>query len=471
VKRILLAALVLTAATSFQAEDAPAAKVSVIGDGSKESTAVRVFRYASAQAESRIRLGDPFSAGDQLEAVSDIRIELTCAKGAQVKLSGRFRVLISAPKDKSAECAINLLAGQADVIANNPTAVESGERTAGSHGTVYTIRVVPDAQGATMWCSVFDGEVEVREASGERARVPVGSKLGWKEEAGIPQSLSSDEIRGTAELYARMDVIKAALAGAQSTPTAAADLDASYVRVFGTPNDAEARIELAARETNLKLHSGAFYQLDRAEKLAAKDKPQLARIAAVRSVVYQESGQTQKAEEEAIRATKIDPNLLKTGGLTRYNIDLKRIPISTRASTSYSTSENKVATNTASSTSSSAATTKAPTIRETPPAAASSAANRVGGNVASAAKPPDADALNSFVARGQYAEAAAGFVSRYEQLGGNAKDAYGAAILYAQLKQRDNAVKYATLAMDANDKKKQLTADELNKCRDIRAAR
>jgi hypothetical protein len=241
--------------------------------------------------------------------------------------------------------------------------------------------------------------------------------------------------------------------------------------VFGTPNDAEARIELAARETNLKLHSGAFYQLDRAEKLAAKDKPQLARIAAVRSVVYQESGQTQKAEEEAIKATKIDPNLLKTGGLTRYNIDLKRIPISTRASTSYSTSENKVATNTASSTSSSAATTKAPTIRETPPAAASSAANRVGGNVASAAKPPDADALNSFVARGQYAEAAAGFVSRYEQQGGNAKDAYGAAILYAQLKQRDNAVKYATLAMDANDKKKQLTADELNKCRDIRAAR
>src|SRR6185295_2368107 len=306
-KRISIAFVVILGLTSAQSAAPRTVVVSALGDGSKQTSAVHVLRYATNKEEALIRVGDRFEAGDELTAISDVTIELTCPEGSAVKFSGRFRAFISASKDKE-DCAINLLAGQADIITNHPTSIESGERVAGSKGTVYSIRVNRDAQGSTLWCAVLDGEVEVRGQSGDPSGLKGGSKKVWSPAGIHEQNLSSDDIKGSSVLYARMDAVKATMAGVKTTASTIADLETSYRRVFQAPADAEARIELAAMQTNLKVAAGAIYQLDRAEKLTpSTDKAQLARVSAIRSVTYKESGDSSKAAEEAAKAQKIDP--------------------------------------------------------------------------------------------------------------------------------------------------------------------
>ncbi len=312
-KRISIAFVLILGLTSAQSAAPRTVVVSALGDGSKQTSAVHVLRYATNKEEALVRVGDRFEAGDELTAITDITIELTCPEGSAVKFSGKFRAFISAPKDKQQDCAINLLAGQADIITNHPTSIESGERIAGSKGTVYSIRVDRDVTGSTLLCAVLDGEVEVRGQSGDPSQLKGGSKKVWSPASTKEQVLTADDIKGSSALYARMDAVKAKMAGAKTTQSTVAELETLYRRVFQAPSDAVARVELAAKLTNLKITSGALYQLDRAEKLTpSTDRAQLAIVAAVRSVAYQQSGDSAKAAEEAAKAQRIDPNVFKS---------------------------------------------------------------------------------------------------------------------------------------------------------------
>jgi tetratricopeptide (TPR) repeat protein len=250
-----------------------------------------------------------------------------------------------------------------------------------------------------------------------------------------------------------MDVVKARMAGAQTSPTTVADLESSYLRVFQTPSDGEARVDLAAKQTNLKVASSAIYQLDRAEKLTpVNDKAQLARIAAIQSVTYQESGDSKKAAEQAAKAQKIDPNVLKAGNLAKYKIDPSRIP--TARPSAYNPKNNAtLATNQTTNTATSSAAA-ASTVAAAPTLAA----------------PPDSKALMNMISRKQYAEAASGFEKRLQLVGQNARDAYGAALAYSNMGKKPEAARYATMAIDANRKKQELTDAELKTCRDIQSA-
>jgi tetratricopeptide (TPR) repeat protein len=88
-----------------------------------------------------------------------------------------------------------------------------------------------------------------------------------------------------------------------------------------------------------------------------------------------------------------------------------------------------------------------------------------------AADVPETSVLLALVSRGQYDEAIAGFLKRMDRFGQSARDAYGLAVAYSRSQRRAEAVRYATLAIQLDDKLKQLSDEELKTCRDILASR
>src|SRR5262249_53874883 len=169
------------------------------------------LRFATLEEQAVVRLGDTYEAGDELRGSGVVGIELKCPEGSLVKFSQKFRVILIAAQT-SQDCAINLLAGKADIITNRPTAVQSGEITAGSKGTVYSIHAARGGQGPTVACAVFDGAVDVsgRQSS---SRLEAGLKRTWSPAAPVTLKLSLEDLRQTAVLYARMDVSKGQAAG------------------------------------------------------------------------------------------------------------------------------------------------------------------------------------------------------------------------------------------------------------------
>ena len=112
--------------------------VSAIEKSLKETTEVHALRFATLQEEKVVRLGNTYVAGDELIGSGAVGIELKCDGGSLVKFSGSFRAVIVSPDEKQ-DCAINLMAGRVDVITDKPTKVQSGETTAGSKGTIYSL--------------------------------------------------------------------------------------------------------------------------------------------------------------------------------------------------------------------------------------------------------------------------------------------------------------------------------------------
>ena len=480
-KRILFVFVLILGLSSLHFSAPRTVVVSALGDGSKETSAIRVWHYSTNVEDSIVHVGDRFEAGDMLTANSDITIQLSCPEGTAITFSGRFRAMIGAPKQKNEDCAVDLLAGKVDILTNRPTSTKSGTVVAAARGTVYSVRIARDEKGPTVWCAVLDGEVDVTGDDLDTSRLKVGLRQSWAPAGEKIENVTADDIKGTAALYARMDVAKARMAGAQTAPSTVSDLETSYLRVFQTPSDSEARVDLAAKQTNLKVTSSAIYQLGRAEKLTpANDKAQLARIAAIQSVTYQESGDSKKAAEQAAKAQKIDPNVLKAGNLAKYKIDPARIPAA-RPSAYNPKNDAILAPNQTSSSvpqigGSSTAVATAPNTASTNVATTRAATQISQGVAASAAAPslaapPDSKTLMNLISRKQYAEAASGFEKRLQLVGQNARDAYGAALAYSNMGKKPEAARYATMAIDANRKKQELTDAELKTCRDIQSAK
>jgi hypothetical protein len=322
-KRTCLALGLILYWTSTSFAQTRSITVSALGNGVKETSEIRAFRFAALEETRLVRLGDKFEVGDELTGTGQVGIELRCPEGSLVKFSQKFRAVIVAPQS-TGDCAINLLAGKADITTNRPTSIASGEITAGSKGTIYSLRAVRDAQGTNVACSVFDGEVAVSTRSTEGSLLAMGSKRVWAPGGGALEKISADEIKQTAALYADLDLSKGRTAGAAISRSSAAELEAAYLRVLQSPSDAEARIELAAGQVNLRIASEALYHLDRAARLAPEtDKPQLARIAAVRSAAHAQAGDHRQAAEQAAIARRIDPDVANSKALAKYRIEPK----------------------------------------------------------------------------------------------------------------------------------------------------
>ena len=125
-----------------------------------------------------LRLGQALDPGDEIASTDpNAVVALTCPKSSSVNLHGRFRSVILPPASGQ-DCALSLLAGNADVQTSQPTELGAGTTLMGSKRTTYAMRVSSDA---TVACVVFEGEVQVQNlATGAVRPLTTLMSASWK---------------------------------------------------------------------------------------------------------------------------------------------------------------------------------------------------------------------------------------------------------------------------------------------------
>ena len=198
-----------------------------------------------------------------------------------MNLHGRFRTIIMPPA-QGQDCALNLLAGGADVQTNNPTQVSAGTTLMGSKRTTYAMRISSDA---TVACMVFEGEVQIQNLATGAAPRSLGplASASWKggalQQFGAP--IPQADLATTARVYARAETARARSLGIPLSNPAALqrELETRHAAVLARPQDALPRIDLAGVQTRARITGPALYQLDLAERLNPSH-PEQAAIAA-----------------------------------------------------------------------------------------------------------------------------------------------------------------------------------------------
>ena len=260
-----------------------------------------------------LQLRQALDPGDEIASTDrNAVVALTCPRSSSVNLHGRFRTIIMPPA-QGQDCALNLLAGGAEVQTTNPTQVSAGTTLMGSKRTTYAMRISSDA---TVACMVFEGEVQIQNlATGAppRSLGPLASaswKRGALQQFGVP--IPQADVATTARVYARAETARARSLGVPLSDPAAwqRELEARHAAVLARPQDPLPRIELAGVQTRARLTAQALYQADLAEKLNPSPAEQAA-IAATRWVVYRQSGRVQEAAGEAERLRTLDPERYK----------------------------------------------------------------------------------------------------------------------------------------------------------------
>jgi len=99
-----------------------------------------------------------YQPGDQLSASDTSAIELTCLpkESTKYRLKGPFRVLIDVPVGTL--CHVNLLAGQGEVLAEEPTNTTAAGINLRSKGTQFSVSVTRVDDRVVRKVVVFDGE-------------------------------------------------------------------------------------------------------------------------------------------------------------------------------------------------------------------------------------------------------------------------------------------------------------------------
>lgn len=259
------------------------------------------------QLRQALNPGDEIASADENAIVG-----LTCPGNSDVKLHGRFRAVIM-PAAAGQDCALNLLAGNADVLTDNPTQVSSGETLMGSRRTMYGIRVSGDA---TIECVVFEGLVGVQNLkTGTTRPLQANAKASWRGgqllQYGAPVARS--DIADTTRVYARADVARAQAFGVsiEDPDSFRRALQSNYAAVLARPDDPSARIQLAALQTIARISAPALYHLERAERLNPRRPEERAALAATKTVAYRQVGRERDAQIEAEKLRKIDPERYK----------------------------------------------------------------------------------------------------------------------------------------------------------------
>ena len=298
----------------------------------EQSQEVTCFRLATLE-QVPVELNMQLEVGDELIGTGSTNLELECAGGSRLRFSGEFRVML-APTAEGQDCAINLLAGNANVTSEEPTGMISGETTLGSAGTIYEFRVSRGAEGdLNQECVVYEGQVDVNYGPRWRGRLSGGQKADFKRGRARRIRLQKEDIERVAALYARLDVSKARLESGRD-PTgkparnvrqaAYSELVALYQEALTRPKDSDARLRLAIRQLDYSINDEAFYHLRRAES-SAVDKTQKAYIALTQATLYSKTGDRKKAEQQFQRARRHDPKLFKAGELRLEQVDKQRL--------------------------------------------------------------------------------------------------------------------------------------------------
>jgi hypothetical protein len=256
------------------------------------------------------RAGQSLSSGDQLSSVrADAIAEIACPGGSEVKLHGQFLAIIK-PGAPGQDCAIDLLAGSADVLGAKPTQVEAGDTLMGSATTLYGIRVRRAGTDLNVECLVFEGAAQVRYANRWSRSVNEGAKTAWRQGAGDPvQAQVTDvDVRATSNVYARADLARLRVRGERPPDerTLMNQLTASYATVMMRPKDAQARIRLAALQTDLGNSKQVLYHVQRAEQAGPARDDQKTAIAVMKYTALKRTGREAEATAEIEKVRTLD---------------------------------------------------------------------------------------------------------------------------------------------------------------------
>lgn len=298
---------------------------------------VTCFRLADMD-EVPASLDMKLEVGDELIGTGSVSVELECAGGSLLRFDGRFRLLLTEPSEGQ-DCAINLLAGNANVTSENPTGMTSGETTMGSAGTIYEFRVSKGPQGIEQECVVYEGQVDVKYGSHSRLKLSGGQKSAWQRGQRVRRAqVQKKDVERVAALYARLDASKARLPtvrdpedGTPLSPRAVRqdaykELSSLYQQVLERPQDSEARLNLAVRQLNYSNNDEAFYHAKQAEG-RAKNKTEKAYIALTQAALYSEMGDEQRASQQLRRARELDPKIFNLRELKAGKIDKKDLEL------------------------------------------------------------------------------------------------------------------------------------------------
>ena len=238
---------------------------------SPQENPVQVERLGSTQAETAAA-GTDLEPGDLLKS-NEARVKLECPPGSSVEvlLDPPFRVLIDVSEEHA--CTIDLMAGDVDILTEEPTQVTSGGVEMGSVATQYAVTVARGGDRPQRTLVVFDGTVEVRRAGdAEALRVTRGLKLIAQPAAALQlATIDSTDIDRAAYQYATFDVAAATKRGIEigDHDHATRELTTLYSQVLKNPDGKDARAALAKKQIALELPDRAVHQLNRANLLDA----------------------------------------------------------------------------------------------------------------------------------------------------------------------------------------------------------
>ena len=271
---------------------------------------VALTPFGSVQRQPA-RVGQPLSPGDQLMSVREDAIaEVTCPGGSEIKLHGRFMAIVK-PSAQGQDCVFDLLAGSADVLGAKPTQLEAGDTLMGSTTTQYGIRVRRTADTLNVECVVFEGEAQVRYANRWSRSIAEGGKTLWRQGTPDPAQarVNEQDVRATSNVYARADLARLRLRGERPADPRALlnELSTEYASVMMRPRDAQARIRLAALQTDIGNSSQVLYHLQRAEQTAPVPDAQRKAVAVMKYTALKRTGRDAEANVEIEKVRQLDP--------------------------------------------------------------------------------------------------------------------------------------------------------------------
>ena len=228
---------------------------------------IQLFRSKSRSPEL-LTLGVELEPGDRFRSLSGKTVvQIRCADGTVMSFQERFDVLLIL-EPKRASCAVDLGEGNLSVLADKPTEVNAAGIPLASTGTTYSVDVqARSGEKPDVRVAVFEGSVEL---NGESPREIPQSKALTISQLDAPAAKLGAVDRGKdilpmARMLAQVDVARAQEPpGKLENPEAAfRQLEDLHTRVLISPDDREARLELARLQTSLNLKDSAIFHLRR----------------------------------------------------------------------------------------------------------------------------------------------------------------------------------------------------------------
>lgn len=222
---------------------------------------VSAQRAGALRAERGV-VGTTFQPGDLLTALDATKLELRCTtNGATVyRFDGPFRVLVDVPVN--GRCQMTVLAGHADVLAEEPSHTTGGTIPLASKGTQYSVDVTRLGTGFACTAVVFEGEL-IATATGRAAAA--GIALSWNGPEMVRARATNQQIARSAAIYATFDLATAQAATPTRDSTGSLSrLTALHYAVLAHPTDTARRVELAKQQIAYKIDEQAAYNLKRA---------------------------------------------------------------------------------------------------------------------------------------------------------------------------------------------------------------